>query len=107
MCEAFHSEGNWSKFWESIEGMENLKTLRVVLADTPKFFIWSSDSIQDRTWQRRSSHCDDKAPYRDILLDPLRRIRGLDEFVVELRRLRHVRVDDPFTVIYPEWVTAR
>ena len=101
---ALQKEETWVALWQSIGSMRGLKMLDVKLVDMPWFWKYKSKVLSDHTYQLRPDEGDELE--MDILLDPLREIRGLEEFVVELPQFYPVRAGDPFTVIYPEDVIA-
>lgn len=102
----FSKEDYWIKFWESVGNLEGLRVLEVKLVEVPQFCFHRFRKWSDRTWHTLSAASERDEKYRDVLLDPLRKIKGLDEFVVELPQFHGVRDGDPFTVLCPEWTAG-
>jgi hypothetical protein len=100
----FSKEDYWIEFWESVGNLEGLRVLEVKLVAMPQFCYHRFRLLSDRTWHTISAASERDEKFRDVLLDPLRKIKGLDEFVVQLPRFHGVRDGDPFTVSCPEWV---
>ena len=88
----FQEETEWIQFWNSVGRIPDLKTLEVNVTLPPAFWIGARVKREDLPAATRDSDMD----YG--LLGPLRAMKKLDRFEVDLPQECQVRVreDDPF-----------